>query len=146
MRRFGAAASVYKQTCRTNQCRSGLPSRTWSRPAGGTYNGNGRMRILQFFFPMNRAAADGAARDRDCPPLRADRGLGPRYESPRVADRRSPRIYPRWARRLIENEIEELAATVPAIGDVPRGPLVDETLERIIVWVIAASVKRRAAG
>ncbi len=42
---------------------------------------------------------------------------------------------------MIEIEIEELAATAPAIRNVPRGPLVEETLERIIVWVIAASVK-----
>jgi hypothetical protein len=42
---------------------------------------------------------------------------------------------------MIENEIEELSATAPAIGNVPRGPLVEETLERLIVWVIAASVK-----
>ena len=47
---------------------------------------------------------------------------------------------------MIEIEIEELAATAPAIRNVPRGPLVEETLERIIVWVIAASVKNSLAG
>ena len=45
------------------------------------------------------------------------------------------------ARRMIESEIEELSTGAPAIRNVPRGPLVEETLERIIVWVIAASVK-----
>src|SRR5205085_6327175 len=45
------------------------------------------------------------------------------------------------ARRVVEIEIDELLETAPVIGTIPRGPLVEETLERIIVWVIAESVK-----
>ena len=45
------------------------------------------------------------------------------------------------ARRVVQAEIDDLLETAPAIRAVPREPLVEETLERIVVWVIADCVK-----
>ncbi len=65
--------------------------------------------------------------------------VGERIRGLRIAEARG---YIRArARRVVENEIDELLETAPVIGTMPRGPLVEETLERIIVWVIAESVK-----
>ena len=45
------------------------------------------------------------------------------------------------ARRVVQAEIDDLLESAPVIRAVPREPLVEETLERIVVWVIAESVK-----
>jgi hypothetical protein len=103
--------------------------------------GTDAMRFLEFFFPVNvrrqmaQLATEIARRSE--PAVSAT--LGGRVREMRIGEARG---YLRArARRMIEIEIEELAATATAIRTVPRGPLVEETLERIIVWVIAASVK-----
>lgn len=69
----------------------------------------------------------------------ADEVVGSRIRDLGIAEARG---YVRArARRVVENEIDELLETAPMIGTMPRGPLVEETLERIIVWVIAESLK-----
>jgi hypothetical protein len=99
------------------------------------------MRFLELLFPVNvrRQLAQLATEiARRCEPTVAG-ALVDRVSEMPIGEARG---YIRArARRMIENEIEELSASSPAIGNVPRGPLVEETLERIIVWVIAASVK-----
>jgi hypothetical protein len=86
------------------------------------------MRFFQLFFPVNvrRQLAQRATEIA-------------RRSEPAVAAALVGRVS---EMRMIENEIEELSASVPAIGHAPRGPLVEEALERLIVWVIAASVKK----
>jgi hypothetical protein len=99
------------------------------------------MRFLEFLFPVNtrrqlaQLATEIARRSQ--PAVVAVVG-GP-IRQLGIAEARG---YIRArARRVIEDEIDELTATAPVIRTMPRGPLVEETLERIIVWVIAESVK-----
>jgi hypothetical protein len=99
------------------------------------------MRFLENFFPINlrrqlaQLATEIARRSQ--PAVVAV--VGDRARQSSIAEARG---YIRArGRRVIEEEIDELTATAPAIRNVPRGPLVEETLERIIVWVIAESVK-----
>jgi hypothetical protein len=99
------------------------------------------MRFLEFFFPVNarrQMAQLGTEIARRCQPAAVE-VVGERIGPMSIAEARG---YIRArARRVVETEIDELLLTFPAIRTVPRGPLVEETLERIVVWVIAESVK-----
>jgi hypothetical protein len=110
---------------------------------GGRFSVAGKdvMRFLENVFPINlrrqlaQLATEIARRSQ--PAVVAV--VGDRVRQISIAEARG---YIRArGRRVIEEEIDELMATAPAIRNVPRGPLVEETLERIIVWVNAESVK-----
>jgi hypothetical protein len=99
------------------------------------------MRFLEFLFPVNarrQMAQLGTEIARRCQPAAVE-VVGEQIGPMSIAEARG---YIRArARRVVEGEIDELLLTAPAIRTVPRGPLVEETLERIVVWVIAESVK-----
>ena len=99
------------------------------------------MRFLENFFPPNtrRQLAQLATEiARRTQPIVVEM-VGRRVGQIGIAEARG---YIRArARRVIEDEIDELIVGSPAIGVLPRGPLVEETLERTIVWVIARSIK-----
>jgi hypothetical protein len=99
------------------------------------------MRFLELLFPTNmrRQLAQLATEiARRCQP-EAVAMVGLRIRPMSIAEARG---YVRAkARRVVHDEIDELIETAPAIRAVPREPLVEEALERIVVWVIAESVK-----
>jgi len=99
------------------------------------------MRLLELLFPTNmrRQLAQLATEiARRCQP-EAVAVVGVRIRAMSIAEARG---YVRAkARRVVRDEIDDLLETAPAIRKMPRDPLVEETLERIIVWVIAESVK-----
>ena len=99
------------------------------------------MRLLELLFPTNmrRQLAQLATEiARRCQPD-AVAVVGLRLRTMGIAEARG---YIRAkARRVVQAEIDELLQTAPAIRKIPRDPLVEETLERIIVWVIAEGLK-----
>ena len=83
------------------------------------------MRFLEIFFPVNmrRQMAELATEiARRCQPA-AVAVVGERIRQIGIAEARG---YIRArSRRVVENEIDELILTAPAIRNVPRGPLVE---------------------